>query len=147
MLVLLDGSPMSERVLTAAGTLLTLLKGEALLLRVLEPPPASTYAHMPHLAAQLRNDEREAGRQYLEATRNRLPQDIAIRIQAAIGLPVAEIERVISAELPDVVALATHGRGTMSRFVLGSVASELVRKATTPLLLVGPSFLESHARA
>ena len=39
---------------------------------------------------------------------------------------------------PDLIVLTTHGRGPLSRFWLGSVADELVRRATMPLLLIRP---------
>lgn len=39
---------------------------------------------------------------------------------------------------PDLVVLTTHGRGPLSRFWLGSVATDLVRHATAPVLLVRP---------
>ena len=34
--------------------------------------------------------------------------------------------------------MTTHGHGPLSRFWLGSVADEMVRRATTPILLVRP---------
>jgi nucleotide-binding universal stress UspA family protein len=135
VLVLLDGTPQAERIVESVGTMLTLLNGEALLLRVLEPPPVSTYA-------QLRHDERMTGRRYLEAIQNRLPAGVTIRVEAAVGQPAEQIERVIAAEGPDLIAMATRGRGGMSRLILGSAATTLVRKATTPILLVGPSLAE-----
>jgi len=36
------------------------------------------------------------------------------------------------------VVMATHGRGALSRFWLGSVTDRLVRRATAPVLLVRP---------
>lgn len=38
-----------------------------------------------------------------------------------------------------VVCMATHGRGGLGRTVLGSVAEEVLRHSTRPLLLVGPA--------
>ena len=38
----------------------------------------------------------------------------------------------------DLIVMTTHGRGPLSRFWLGSVADELVRRATVPLLLIRP---------
>jgi nucleotide-binding universal stress UspA family protein len=38
----------------------------------------------------------------------------------------------------DFIIMTTHGRGPLSRFWLGSVADELVRRATVPLLLIRP---------
>ena len=39
----------------------------------------------------------------------------------------------------DLIVMATHGRGPLSRFGLGSVADQLVRRAPVPVLLVRPS--------
>jgi len=39
---------------------------------------------------------------------------------------------------PDLVVLTTHGRGPLSRFWLGSVATDLVQRAPAPVLLVRP---------
>ena len=37
------------------------------------------------------------------------------------------------------LAMATHGRGGVQRFVLGSVADEVIRHASTPVLVFRPS--------
>jgi nucleotide-binding universal stress UspA family protein len=43
------------------------------------------------------------------------------------------------ARMPDtMLAMTTHGRGTLQRAVLGSVAGECIRHATCPLLLYWP---------
>jgi nucleotide-binding universal stress UspA family protein len=39
----------------------------------------------------------------------------------------------------DLIVMATHGRGPVSRFGLGSLADELIRRARVPVLLVRPS--------
>ncbi|CAN5807787.1 hypothetical protein BH23CHL2_BH23CHL2_04630 [soil metagenome] len=39
----------------------------------------------------------------------------------------------------DLISLATHGRTGFSRFFLGSVADEVLRTATTPVLVIRPS--------
>jgi len=39
---------------------------------------------------------------------------------------------------PDLIVLTTHGRGPLSRFWLGSVATDLVQRAPAPVLLVRP---------
>jgi nucleotide-binding universal stress UspA family protein len=38
----------------------------------------------------------------------------------------------------DLLALTTHGRGGLSRILLGSVAGKLIRRATKPVLVVRP---------
>jgi len=39
----------------------------------------------------------------------------------------------------DLIVMATHGRGPLSRFGFGSVADQLIRRAPMPVLLVRPS--------
>jgi hypothetical protein len=52
------------------------LHAGVLLLRVLEAPPVSTFAHMPQLAVDLRDSHRDQGQQYLEGLCERLPADL-----------------------------------------------------------------------
>jgi nucleotide-binding universal stress UspA family protein len=139
-LVLVDGSPLSERVLEPAGLVARTLEAEMVLLTVLEPPPVSTYAHMPHLAAQLREQERRRGQGYLDSLGGRLTADVAsVRRLVLLARDTSQaIRNVATAERCDVIALASHGRGGLSRLLLGSTAADLVREATTPMLIVGP---------
>jgi len=44
-----------------------------------------------------------------------------------------------SAGKADLIAMTTHGRGLLSRFWLGSVGDEIIRKAPMPVLLLRPS--------
>ena len=145
VLILLDGSPLAERVLAPAGAVAAALGARVRLLRILEPPPVSTYAHMPHLAVTLRDQERDLGRQYLDGLRGRLPDGLAsVDTQAVLGhRPASDIHQIAVAKQFDLIALASHGRGGLSRMLLGSVAADLVQRATTPLLIVGPTCIES----
>jgi nucleotide-binding universal stress UspA family protein len=145
ILILLDGSPLAERVLAPAGVVAAGLGARVRLLRILEPPPASTYAHMPHLAVTVRDQQRALGRQYLDGLRGYLPDALAsVETQAVLRRsPASAIHQIAVAEQFDLLALASHGRGGLSRMLLGSVAAELVQRATTPLLIVGPTCIES----
>jgi nucleotide-binding universal stress UspA family protein len=149
VLILLDGSDLAERVLAPAGAVAAALGARIRLLRILEPPPVSTYAHMPNLAVSLRNQERDLDRQYLDGLRARLPDGLAsVETQAVLRhAPASAIHRIAVAEQFDLVALASHGRGGLSRLLLGSVAAELVQGATTPLLIIGPTCIESSLRS
>jgi len=48
------------------------------------------------------------------------------------------LEQVVKEENVDLVVLGTHGRTGADRLVLGSVAEEIFRQATCPVLTVGP---------
>lgn len=53
--------------------------------------------------------------------------------------PSAGISSFAADHPGSVIVLSTHGRGTVGQLVLGSVAEELVRLTTSPLVLVGPA--------
>jgi nucleotide-binding universal stress UspA family protein/quercetin dioxygenase-like cupin family protein len=66
------------------------------------------------------------------------PSDPQIRVQhrLAEGDPSEEILRM-AASLPcDLVVMGTHGRTGLGRFLTGSVAEEVLRKCTCPVLVV-----------
>jgi nucleotide-binding universal stress UspA family protein len=81
------------------------------------------------------SDEELAARTYLD----RMVARVAARGLVASGEVrhgVAAREIVTLARAGDLIVMATHGRGGMARWFLGSVAEEVVRHAPVPLLLV-----------
>ena len=63
-------------------------------------------------------------------------QGITVRTAVRTGGPYAEIVAVATDERADLVIMGTHGRGGMSRLLLGSVAERVVRLAPCPVLTV-----------
>jgi nucleotide-binding universal stress UspA family protein len=55
------------------------------------------------------------------------------------GQPSFAISELVQRERFDVVAMATHGRSGLSRALLGSVADEVVRNVSVPVLLYRPT--------
>jgi nucleotide-binding universal stress UspA family protein len=62
-----------------------------------------------------------------------------VRRKVRAGNTRAEIFAEIADFHPDVVLLGTHGMGGFDRFVIGSVASDVVREAPCSVLVVPPS--------
>lgn len=54
--------------------------------------------------------------------------------------PSAYLGRLARTEPATLLCLSTHGRGGLGQAVLGSVATEVVRQAERPVLLVGPAY-------
>ena len=54
------------------------------------------------------------------------------------GHVVDMLQKEVTAKNVDLVVIASHGRGAISRFWLGSVADRFVRQADRPILLVRP---------
>ena len=100
-------------------------------------PVASEYANS-ELASDLDAAaiEREYG--YLNGLAKRLACFSPARVTTTLMTgPVAETLAEVAGG-SDLIVMATHGRGPLSRFWLGSVADKLVRKSPVPIVLVRP---------
>ncbi len=74
--------------------------------------------------------------EYIEKIR-RTFQAEGMEAKAAVryGFPAEEILAHARREKVDLIAMATHGRSGPARWMLGSVAEEVLRKADVPVLL------------
>jgi nucleotide-binding universal stress UspA family protein len=61
------------------------------------------------------------------------------------GDPPAEILRVAGDVHADLIVMGTHGRTGLGRLLMGSVAEEIVRKASCPVLTVKTPFAPAPA--
>jgi nucleotide-binding universal stress UspA family protein len=76
---------------------------------------------------------------FLVTERDRIPD---VRVETMrLGGPdvVTALLRRIATSHPDLVVLASHGRGPLGELLLGSVSADLVRSSPVPTLLVGPA--------
>ncbi len=88
-------------------------------------------------AAEREQDKGRALAQSLEAAEVQARQALdAVRVVERLGEPVEAI--VAELEPGDTVVMTSHGRSDLKRFLFGSVALEVVRRAPCPVLLVGP---------
>lgn len=144
ILVPLDGSELSEAVLPYAVGLAKALQAGIVLLTVWEEGERALITSLPGRADDLFKRGIEHHEQYLlSKARPIQAQGIEVETEVRVGHPTDEILRVIEQREPRLVALSTHGRSGLSRWVYGSVASRLVREAPVATLVVGPQVLEA----
>ncbi len=65
-----------------------------------------------------------------------VPQGIERTLSVSAGDPSSEILNLSQELEPDLIVIATHGRGGWQRFLFGSVAEKVVRQAPCPVLVV-----------
>jgi nucleotide-binding universal stress UspA family protein len=123
VLVALDGSELAERMVPPAAEFAKAVGADVTLLTAL--------AAVPNAA--------ETGR-YLEGQADRLrTQGLRVTVRT---LPHGGAADVIVSEADarpgTVIALATHGRGGLSKLVWGSVADAVARRTTAPVLVFKP---------
>lgn len=124
VLVPLDGSPLSDTLLAHVRPLLEPTAPEVHLLRVLD---ASTPA------------EDAAARRQLEAA----AAGTGAKVHIAHGPPAQRILENAEALGADLIAMATHGRSGVARWVRGSVAEEVLRGAPVPVYLATPEAMNA----
>jgi nucleotide-binding universal stress UspA family protein len=143
VLVPLDGSPLSlsvlgyvEDVAAALGAGIVLYNGV---------PPLDVYPGVETTAARVGNvidDLLEQGKVFLGQVaaevkaRGKVGE---VRSVVTIGFPVDEIVRVAEEVGAGLIAMATHGRSGVDRWVMGSIADGVVRRSSLPCLLVRPA--------
>lgn len=142
ILVALDGSPQAETVLPhavaaarATNSTLTLLQVVASG-RMLE----TTIWPMGVPAGSMLDsaEERRIAYAYLQTTASKHHDSgVEFATQVLEGDPATEIiQRAQTGEDAGMIAMATHGRSGIGRWVFGSVAEKVLHGATVPLLLV-----------
>jgi len=139
ILVPLDGSPLAEAVLPHAQALAISDDAEIFLLRVSVNPAAEFSFSDPSLASQLIDDLEAESLTHLQSIRARL-QRTGLRTSFLIrqGAIAETILRVAEEVKADGIAMSTHGRSGVSRWLLGSIASRVVNLSPVPVLLIRP---------
>jgi nucleotide-binding universal stress UspA family protein len=133
MLIPLDGSKTAEKVLPYARSLAGKLGLPIELLTVIEVPEIVTHMtrHMDSfLEGEVTNSER-----YLD---NISKSFLRLSVKCAVQKGQAADDIIENAESAEgtMIAMATHGRSGINRWLLGSVAEKVLRGSGKPLLLV-----------
>ena len=139
-LVSLDGSELAEEALEAIQTLTTTGEAQLTLLRVVEPPTypgyGDGYAYVPF---DEEADVATAAKTYLEQQVSLLRgRGWQVHGEVTVGHPAGAIAAIAREQHADLVVMATHGHGGLSRLLLGSTATAVLRQTTVPLLLMRP---------
>lgn len=96
-------------------------------------------AHHPIYASQESESRTAAVRESLQKVMHTLQaQGYAAEIAVRFGDPAAEILNYLNTAHVDLLAMTTHGRTGLQRFLFGSVAAEILRSVSVPVLLVRP---------
>ena len=135
ILVPLDGSELAEQVLPYAQEFARRFDAELLLLTSIQP------VGIWDATATAINWDREErlAQEYLDAQKERLEAaGVKVRVKRQHGEAAANILETAEAENVGLVAISTHGRSGISRWLFGSVADRIVQNSHVPLLMIRP---------
>jgi nucleotide-binding universal stress UspA family protein len=140
ILVPLDGSELAEKVLPHVTALAKAFGAQPILVTVVEFTLGVAGAKLeaiPGAAAESKAAQRAEAMLYLQKVQQSLKNEDVVATAAALEGDVAsEIITYSNQEGCDLVAMATHGRSGIDRFIMGSVAEKVVRGAIKPVLLI-----------
>jgi len=133
IMVPLDGSRFAESALPSALTLSRLTGADVRLVMVEEPIPAFSYGADD-------DDVRQWTGRYLDRVVHRASGRTggALTYDVVEGGVVEALEAEAESCHADIVVMATHGRGILTRSWLGSVADAFLQHTSWPVLMVRP---------
>jgi len=132
ILVPLDSSKLAESILTEVEELAVLMNAKLNLVYVRK---VHVLPGVDPTDSQVRV-VREA-QKYLENLKGKLSAKIIhIKLHTPYGNPADKILEVSKRDDIDLIAMSTHGRSGIGRWLLGSVAEKVVRHSDIPVLLL-----------
>jgi len=129
ILVPTDGSEGATSALDHAVTIATETDATIHLLAVVDPYGLSSVTERREVEAELEAVVADAAERV---------RDVGITAETAVeaGFPHKEILNAVEGYGVDLIAMGTHGRTGLDRYVLGSVAEKVVRLSPVPVLTV-----------
>jgi nucleotide-binding universal stress UspA family protein len=133
----LDGSRFGEHALPVALAIARRAGGRLLLAHVEQPSCVVDGIVASDAVGSLGED---SGLFYLRRVMDRLAVASTVQVYGDLlkGTVAGALHEHALEINADLVVMTTHGRGPLSRFWLGSVADDLIRRLPMPLLLVRP---------
>ena len=146
ILVPLDGSELSLGVLPYVEGIAAALGASLVLFSAVTPP--QTYADMEMgapPAAGLIEDLVSLTQSFLtEVEKEITARGVKVHSMVTIGYSTSEIVRVAREVEAGLIAIATHGRSGVNRWIMGSVADGVLRRSALPCLIVRPEGLAAQ---
>lgn len=149
ILVALDGSELSKTALAPACDLADVLGASLLLASVVTFPSYASYAEGyvftdPEVTESVVVEARHALEEIAAELRT---ETRPVEVCATYGTPYFGITTIARDRGVGLIVMATHGRGGMTRALLGSVATATIRQTDIPIVLVRPTAVERAARS
>ncbi|HUY76411.1 MAG TPA: universal stress protein, partial [Ktedonobacterales bacterium] len=140
VIVPLDGSELAERALPYALAFAEEYHRPLLLVRVVKPIVLYLTAETSAFQVETDEEHEHEALRYLRDTRTHLARQATQPVQTTlrIGQPADEIRRLFEAHAGSLLVMSTHGHTGVSRAIMGSVATAVMRHALGPLLIIPP---------
>ncbi len=139
IVVPLDGSSRAEHALPVAARIARASGGSIHLLQVVSPPIdyGGGLAPVPLLTEQVVEMEIAESTSYLNTVAtSQMLAGIETTTEVMFGSPAQHILAVAESRKADLIVICSHGRTGFTRWVLGSVAHQLVHQSSVPIFVL-----------
>jgi nucleotide-binding universal stress UspA family protein len=132
-----DFYPASERAVSYAVKLAKNYESQLILLHVVAPILPHAYEFPMDLKNVVKALTEESTRRLQRLSKRAKAAKVPVECFVRTGGIHREIKKIVSSAKIDFVVMGTHGRRGIERWVLGSVAEQLMRSIKAPLLTIG----------
>lgn len=136
ILVAVDFSETTDRAVDMALELAAPFDGKVILLHAYEIPalgfPDGVLVASSEIVSRISSSAQTALREVVEKHKGRVPMETLLRT----GVAYETINQVADEVNADLILIGTHGRRGLARALLGSVAENVIRTSTRPVLVV-----------
>ena len=141
ILVPLDGSPLAESVLPHAEALAKAEDAEIVVLRIPVLPTDEFISRDPAMASIFLKDVEQESEAYIRDEVQKIRLDGFQKVKGIVreGYVPETILSVAEEIHADMIAMSTHGRTGIQRWLMGSVADRVVHYAHIPVVLIHPN--------
>ena len=141
ILVPLDGTAASEKILPHAQELVTHFKAEVTFFQAIQPlynAVATTdgIVYVPYTPEEMKSFVTSAENYLTRVSAPFRELGVPVQQKVTLGDPAEAIIRFADEIGADLVAMATHGRTGVYRWMIGSVADKVLHAGNTPLFMV-----------
>jgi len=136
ILIAVDESAFAAHAADVGIELAKSLKAEMAFIHAVDPSVASAAPEIGEPADKLIAMEEQEAKCLLSAFRERAGATPAALEFLEIGKPATKIVEGAKIWPADLIVIGSHGRGGVTRLLLGSVAESVVRHASCPVLVV-----------
>ncbi len=156
IIVPLDGSRLSAQAIPYATEIGKRFDAEVILVRVLSPSglaivspatgmedAAATDIIAQEAPAKDVDNASNAKRYLMNWAQSLKSQGVKVSYQVTIGTPAKAIMELAIAQQASLIVMMSHGRGWFKRAIMGSVADEIIRGSSLPVLIVRPKDIDT----
>ena len=142
ILVAVDDSPCSEKVIQHAREITLDEEVSIALVTVIPPPVPVNYGADPLLGQQsimvpeIAEIQEAAAQEYLEKLANEFDNSNVLFTYVRVGNIREEILSIVKEWSADLLIIGTNGKSGLEHFLAGSISESVVRKAPCPVLVI-----------